>query len=219
MTESNTAAYTQYAVLDTQLSPKEARALRFIRNSLSQRARSPSIRELQRELGYSSPRSAAVLLEKLIKNKRVERRPNGFLRILIDLDDKNAQTVPIPLVGTVPCGSPLLAQENIEATICVSTTLAKPPHRYFLLRAKGDSMDLAQIYDGDLVLVKQFTSADNGNIVVAIIDDEATIKEFRRTKSAIVLQPRSSSTTHQPIILSVDFQIQGIVITAIPKLN
>ena len=110
----------------------------------------------------------------------------------MDLADDNSQarTVPIPLVGTAPCGSPLLAEENIEAMIQVSTTLAKPPHRYFLLRARGNSMDKANINDRDLVLVKQRVSADNGDLVVAIIDDEATIKEFKRTKSAVVLRPQ-----------------------------
>src|SRR5229473_2492594 len=104
-------------MLGAELSPKEAQALRFIRNSLNQRAKSPSIREIQRELGYGSPRSAALILERLIRGKCVERRANGLLRVAKDFaeDNSQARTVPIPLVGTVPCGTPLLAEENIEA--------------------------------------------------------------------------------------------------------
>lgn len=207
-------------MLDFQLSLKEAQALRFIRNSLVQLAKSPSIREIQRELGYGSPRSAAQILNRLIKSRCVERRSNGLLRIVKDLsDDGQARTVPIPLVGTAACGAPLLAEENIEAEIPVSITLAKPPHRYFLLRVKGDSMDRAKINNGDLVLVRQQSSAENGNIVVAVIDEEATIKEFRRTRTTVILRPKSSSSNHQPIILSESFQIQGVVVTAIPKLE
>lgn len=208
-------------MISSQLSPKEAQALRFIRNSLNQRSKSPSIREIQRELGYGSPRSAALILERLIRSRCVERKANGSLRVVKDLADDNnqARTVPIPLVGTAPCGTPLLAEENIEAMIAVSITLAKPPYRYFLLRVKGNSMDQARINDSDLVLVKQQFSAENGDIVVAIIDDEATIKEFRRTKTTVILRPNSSSLEHQPIILSRGFRIQGVVVTAIPKLD
>jgi repressor LexA len=196
---------------------KEIQALRFISNSLTQHAKSPSIREIQRELGYGSPRSAALILDSLIRNRRVQRRANGKLKIINDLIDKKsrARTVPIPLVGTAPCGQPLLAEENIEAVIPVSVTLAKPPHRYFLLRARGDSMNQAGISANDLVLVRQQRSAENGSIVVAVIDDEATIKEYKRTKTAVVLKPKSTSTEHQPIILSRNFHIQGIVIRTI----
>lgn len=80
-------------------------------------------------------------------------------------------------------------------------------------------MDQARINDRDLVLVKQQESAENGDIVVAIIDDEATIKEFRRTKSAVILRPKSTSPDHQPIILPGGFQIQGVVVTAIPRIE
>jgi repressor LexA len=209
-------------MLGSELSPKDAQALRFIRNSLNQRAKSPSIREIQRELGYGSPRSAALIVERLIKCKLVERRSNGRLRVLEDLalgDNDLGRTVPIPLVGTVPCGSPLMAEENVEATIPVSTTLARPPHRYFLLRAKGNSMNRSRIHDRDLVLVRQQASAENGDIVVAIIDDEATIKQFKRTKTAVILRPNSTFAEYQPIILSSGFQVQGVVVTTIPQLE
>jgi repressor LexA len=80
-------------------------------------------------------------------------------------------------------------------------------------------MDQASIYDSDLVLVRQQSSAENGDIVVAIIDEEATIKVFKRNKAAVVLKPKSTSSDHQPIILSRAFQIQGVVVATIPKLE
>lgn len=201
------------------LNPIDANAFRFIRNQLVHFNRSPSIREIQIELKYRSPRSAAVVVERLINSGWLARRDDGKLRVLREAPStrSHAQTILVPLVGTAACGTPLLAEENIEAEIPVTTDLAKPGYRYFLLRAKGNSMDQAAIADGDLVLVRQQNIAENGQIVVALIDDEATIKELHRTQTAVVLKPRSSSSEHQPIILTRDFQIQGIVVTAIPN--
>ena len=123
------------------------------------------------------------------------------------------------LGGAIACGLPILAEENIEAMIAVSTKLAKPSNKYFLLQAKGDSMNEKGINDGDLVLVKQQNSADNGDIVVALIDDEATIKELRINDDNVLLLPRSSNKTHTPIILSRNFIVQGIVVSTIPMVN
>ncbi len=199
-----------------QLSPNEIQALRFIRNALIN-FKSPSIRDLQKHLGYSSPRSAALIVEKLIRSDWIERKDDGRLRLLKELPESKsyARTVLIPLVGNAACGIPLLADENIETMIPVSTELAKPGHRYFLVRAKGDSMDQAGIADGDLVLVRQQSTADSGKIIVALIDDEATIKELYRSQNTVLLKPRSSSDRHRPIILTKEFRIQGVVLTTI----
>ena len=80
-------------------------------------------------------------------------------------------------------------------------------------------MDQAGIADGDLVLVRQQSTADSGKVVVALIDDEATIKEFHRSQNTVVLKPRSNSSRHRPIILTKEFQIQGIVLTTISGLD
>jgi repressor LexA len=122
-------------------------------------------------------------------------------------------------VGTVTCGVPMLAEQNIEAMIPVSTSLIRAGHRYFLLRAQGDSMDKAGINDGDLLLIKQQQTADNGDKVVALVDDEATVKEFHRSNNIVRLVPRSSNLKHQQTIVTQDLQIQGIVVEVIPKIN
>ena len=132
-----------------------------------------------------------------------------------DLGPVHAQTVNIPLVGTAACGVPIFAEENIEGLIPVSTSLAKPGYKYFLLHAKGDSMNRAGINDGDIVLVRQQPNANDGDKVVALVDDEATIKEFHRTNDVVILKPKSSNPDNEPIILTKDFQIQGVVITTI----
>lgn len=200
------------------LTLREVEAFKYIRNSVVHGPRSPSIRDVQTALRYKSPRSAALIVEALIEKGWIKRRAEGSLRILKDLEEESghAHTVDVPLVGTAACGTPLLAEENIEATIPVSINLARPGHRYFFLRAKGNSMDLADIYDGDLVLIRQQQTAENGDIVVALIDNEATIKEFKRTSMAVLLSPMSSEKEHLPIILTSEFKVQGLVITSVP---
>ena len=189
-------------------------------NSLMHIGRIPSMRELMSSLGYKSPRSASLIVDKLIKKGVLRRKEDGGLQFIKNLEDdtSRAQTVDVPLIGMIACGTPMLAEENVQGMISVSTKLARPPHRYFLLKAKGDSMDQKGIEDGDLVLVRQQTTAKDGDTVVALIDDEATIKEFRIGGETFVLKPRSKNKQHQPIVLTKDFQIQGVVVTAIPKI-
>ena len=204
----------------TAVTNKELEAIREIRNSLMRVGRIPSMRELMSSLGYQSPRSASLIVDKLIKKGVLRRKQEGGLQFIKNLadDTSRAQTVDVPLIGTVACGTPMLAEENIQGMISVSTKLARPPHRYFLLKAKGDSMDQKGIEDGDLVLVRQQTTAKDGDTVVALIDDEATIKEFRIGGETFVLKPRSRNKQHQPIVLAKDFQIQGVVVTTVTKI-
>lgn len=202
------------------LSQKAREALRHIRNWIMHNGKAPSVRELMNAMEYKSSRSALLLMDELVYNGFLEKKQEGGVRLLKDLEFGNAtRTVSIPLVGTVACGTPLLAEENTEAMIPVSVLLARPGSRYFLLRAKGDSMDKAGINDGDMILVKQQPTADNGQNVVALIDDEATVKEFHLTEDVVSLLPRSTNPKHQQIIVSHNFQIQGVVEAIIPKVT
>jgi repressor LexA len=208
-------------IMKTQLSKKQADAVRYIRNWLMHKGKTPSVRELMTALGYKSPRSAALIIEELIQKGFLRKRANGDLQLIKDIgaDSVHARTVDIPLVGMATCGVPILAQENIEGFIPVSVSLAKPGFKYFLLRAKGDSMNKAGINNGDLILVRRQSAAQNGDIVVALIDDEATVKEFQRSKDCVVLMPRSNNKNHKPIILTENFQVQGVAVTTIPNLE
>lgn len=207
--------------MDKILNSKQLEAIRHIRNFLVHYGRSPSVRELMVLMKYNSPSSAAAILDVLIERGIIKRRTNNSLQLLNDPERNinNPRTVDIPLVGTVACGSPILAEQNIETMIPVSESFIKPGHRYFLLRAKGDSMNAVNINDGDLVLVKQQPVAEDGEIVVALIDDSATVKEFHYSKDAIILKPRSKNKEYQPIILTENFQIQGVVIATITNFN
>lgn len=203
---------------EDNLSSKAKEALKHLRSFIMQHGRMPSTRELMKEMKYKSPLSPMLLLNELAASGFLEKKTDGGYTLLKDLaEGESARTVAIPLVGSVTCGTPILAHENIEAMIPVSTRLAKPGSKYFFLRAKGDSMNKAGINDGDIILIKQQPTASNGQNVVALIDDEATVKEYQHKGEVVALLPKSHNNDHQPIILTQDFQIQGIVIATIPK--
>ena len=200
-----------------QLTKKENDGLKIIRRWFIEHGRGPSVRELTKEMGFGSTRTAVLLIDSLIEKSILQRGIDGKLRLLKDVPESNlnARTVDVPLVGVVSCGAPIFAEENIEAYVPVSVSIASPGHRYFLLHASGDSMDLSGINDGDLLLVRQQPTADNGQRVVALIDDDATVKQLEVTDDAVILHPKSTNKEHQPIILDRDFLIQGVVIATL----
>ena len=211
-----------YSMKNERLSVNEARTLKLVRNSLMHTGIAPSIRDIMKALGYRSPHSAMLLVNQLIEHGYMKRRKTDGRLQLVEgpqQDRSDARTVEVPVVGSAPCGEPMLAEENIEMTLPVSVTLARPPYRYFLLKAVGDSMNKKGIQSGNLVLVRQQPDAENGQVVVALIDGEATIKELRKSDGAIVLMPQSSNPKHRPIVLHEDFQIQGVVVNALPNIN
>jgi repressor LexA len=217
-----TDAYTLYAMrTQERFSQKQLEALKHIRDWLVRQGRPPSVRELMAALGYKSPKSAQDILEQLRAKGAIRKLSSGECQLIGDpgVEAQRAQTVSVPLVGVAACGGPMLAEENIEGYIAVSTAIAKPGRKYFLLRARGDSMDKAGIRDGDMVLVRQQPTADQGDRVVALIDQDATIKEYQRANDMVVLRPRSSNPRHKPILLTKDFRVQGIVETVVPNLE
>ncbi|MFH1288140.1 MAG: transcriptional repressor LexA [bacterium] len=181
----------------------------------------PTNREILKMMGLKSPRSIVQYLDVLEAGGYIKRgkgaRNIKILKSPYDNSD-SGKTVKVPVVGYVPCGVPFLAEENIEKEIIISDKIAKPPYKYFMLKAVGDSMNKAGINDGDLVLVRQQMTANDGDIVVALIDDEATIKQLRLHKDYITLAPKSTNIKHSPIVLERDFRIQGVVIRAMPEL-
>lgn len=206
--------------MNTPLDRRESDALREIRSALRLMGKFPSVRELMTSMGYRSPRSAAVLLERLESKGFLDRTPSGQLVLSENLDEKlcSTDTIDVPIVGQASCGLPGFAEQNVEGYVRVSTKLAPRDRSHFLLRAEGDSMNEAGIQPGDLVLVRTQDSAADGDRVVALIDDEATIKIFRHHGDIVALTPRSSNPEHQPIIVTDDLRVQGVVVTAIPTL-
>ncbi|MDB5188219.1 MAG: hypothetical protein JWO50_739 [Candidatus Kaiserbacteria bacterium] len=119
--------------------------------------------------------------------------------------------VQVPIVGSAPCGSPLLGEENIEDEIMVPKSKLRAGATYFILRANGDSMDLAGINDGDLVLCRFAEKGETGDRVVALLGDNVTIKMYDKKDGRRILLPKSTNKSHQPIIPEEGDSVQGIV--------
>lgn len=198
------------------LTEKELEALKTIRNYLAHNGKMPSVRDLMKEMGYKWPRSASFLIDQLVE-KDALKKINKKIQLSENKKRQNVTTVNVPLVGSVSCGTPIESEENIETYIPISTKFAKPGHKYFLLRADGDSMNGVGINDGDYILARQQIDADNGDYVVALVDNKSTVKELHREHGFVSLVPRSSNPKHKPIILDTDTSIQGVVVKSIPK--
>ena len=188
-------------IKQTWLADKLAKSYNMV-NSYVKNRRQPSLDDL-----YRIAEILGVDASELLTSKARED---------FDASTESNDTIKVPLLGEVACGIPILAVENVQAEIPISTKMLKRNSNYFLLRASGDSMDLAGINHGDLVLLKQEQTARNGDLVLALIDDEATLKEFNRTGNMVVLKPKSTNESHQPIILTDDFKVQGVVEQVIP---
>jgi len=189
----------------------------YIRNQIIHTGVTPSLREIGRVVGYNSPRSVQLMLERLQKQGLLSYE-DGIIKLSPRKRKSQAErTVSVPLVGSVACGMPSLAEQEPEAMIEVSTKLATPGHTYFLLRARGTSMNKSGIKDGNLVLVRQQPAAERGDKVVALINDDATIKLFYPEKNMVILKPNSTDKEHKPIILSDEFLIQGVVVASFPS--
>ena len=204
--------------MKTQFTPKELATVKVVRNEIMRTGKVPSIRQVMSAMEYRSPQSVSRIFDELIKKGVLSRTVEGkyLFNEGVATSNTNPGTVDVPLIGTASCGTPVFAEENIEGYFPISERIAPPSQKHFLLRAEGDSMNKKNIYDGDLVLVQKKNTAHNGDLVVALIDDEATIKEFQRHGDMVELRPHSTNLMHKPIILSEEFQIQGVVVKAIP---
>lgn len=191
------------------LRPNDKKILAFIYNYRNSRGKSPTLEEIKDNFGFKSLTSVQRSIVSLEKHELIERNKYSHRSIEPIMQTLMAQ---IPLVGNVACGTPILAQENFEGYIPTDKSLLKHNEKdYFYLKAQGNSMDQVGINDGDLLLVHIQQTADNGQKVVALIDDAATVKILQKTSDFIKLMPKSSNPEHKPIILKQDFRIQGVV--------
>ena len=200
------------------LSRRQKEVLQYIQTSILQRSMPPTYREIGDALGISSTNGVADHVKALIRKGYISKpeRGSGVARGLI-LTEKaripnEDELIQIPLIGTVAAGSPILADENYEKTIRFDRGMLPENQSVFALRVRGDSMMNDGSLDGDIVLVRQQSTAKNGDIVVALIDGEATVKRFFQERNRIRLQP--AHPTMAPIFVLSDQQalIQGVVI-------
>jgi repressor LexA len=198
---------------------KQQKILAFVNEYMRENGYPPSIREICKGVGLSSTSTVHAHLETLKKNGLLEKADSKSrgLRIKKPMEDVVGENdiVNVPVVGKVAAGSPILATENLERTFPIPADFVGTSVQSFMLKVKGESMIEAGIFDGDYIIVKQQAVANNGEIVVALINDEATVKTFYKEKDHIRLQPENS--TMDPIIVK-EVAILGKVIGLIRKM-
>lgn len=184
-----------------KISDKQKEILEYIKSEILNRGYPPAVRDICEAVHLKSTSSVHSHLETLEKNGYIRRDPTKPRAIEIIDDTFNLsrrEVVNVPLLGRVAAGEPLLAVENIESYFPVPTEYM-PNEEAFMLRVKGESMINAGIFDGDTILVKRQSTASDGDMVVALVEDSATVKTFYKEKDHYRLQPEND--TMEPILV------------------
>ncbi len=176
------------------LKPKEQKVYDYIAKSLKENGYAPSVRDICRDLGYKSTSTVHMYLNRLDMFGYISKVDGKSRAVKLNGDTKPSVCA-IPLLGVVTAGAPILAAENLEGYVGY---IGSKSENMFALRVRGESMILAGILDGDIIIAEQTCYAENGEIVVAMIDDEATVKRFYREGGHYRLQPENDSM--KPII-------------------
>ena len=194
-----------------KISAKQREILEYIKSEILSRGYPPAVREICEAVNLKSTSSVHSHLETLEKNGFIRRDPTKPRAIEI-CDDNfqmvRTETASLPVIGTVAAGTPILAEENIDSYFPVPAEIIPNGEPSFVLKVKGDSMINAGIFNGDQIFVQQCNTARNGDLIVALIDDSATVKTFYKEKDHIRLQPENDDM--DPIIVT-DCQILGKV--------
>jgi repressor LexA len=178
---------------------KQMQIYKFIKSYINEKSYPPSVREICAAVGLSSTSTVHGHLERLEKKGLIKRDPTKPRTIEVIEKDIKKEMINIPVLGTITAGLPILAEENIEDVFPLPIEHVKSNKELFMLHVKGDSMIEAGIHNGDLAIIEKTNYAENGTIVVALIDNEATLKRFFKEKDHIRLQPENS--TMSPIIV------------------
>jgi len=211
-----------------KLTARQQQILDLVQSAIERTGAPPTRAEIANELGFKSANAAEEHLQALARKGVIEliggtsrgiRLKSDTLRALNEARGKqfslplpSLAQLTLPLVGRVAAGAPILAQEHVEQTYLLEATMF-PRRPDFLLKVKGMSMRDAGILDGDLLAVQKAREARNGQIVVARLGDEVTVKRFRRTRTTIELLPENPD--FQPIVVpfgDVDFELEGIAV-------
>jgi len=195
---------------------KQQKILEFVTSYMDENGYPPSIREICAGVGLSSTSTVHAHLETLKRKGLLEKADAKSRGLRVKKHDVTVENefVNVPLVGNVAAGTPILATENLERTFPIPTDFVGDTPS-FMLKVKGESMIDVGIFNGDYIIVKQQAVANNGEIVVALIEDEATVKTFYKEKDHIRLQPENS--TMEPIIVK-EVAILGKVVGVIRKM-
>lgn len=200
---------------NTALNEKEQKVFDYIKKQIKDTGYPPSVREICAALGFKSTSSAHQYVWRLAEKGYIDK---GDLKTRAIRVVGTESTISVPIVGKVAAGEPILATENIEDYMSIGESFFSKDalqNDNFILKVQGESMIEAGINDGDYIIVSKQNTARNGQIVVAMIDGEATVKTFYKEKDYVRLQPQNS--TMEPIIVK-DVQILGKVIGLFRKI-
>ena len=208
-----------------ELTDRQAEIYEYIKKYSKENRMPPTVREIGNHFEISSTNGVRSILAALIKKGYLNRAPRLSRGIeIVDTDGSAAETAPsntieIPIVGRVAAGTPILAVQNLEGTVTIDRDFLACRSDVFALRVKGDSMINAGIFDGDLIFARQQKTADRGEIVVAQIDNEATVKYYQPQSDHIELRP--ANPKYRPIIVKNNktFSIAGRVIGVMRRVN
>lgn len=200
------------------LTKKQEEVLSWIETSVQKTGQAPTVRELQERLGCASPMGAVSHLNALEAKGYITKLDGKARGIMLNTGDgikADDDIVQVPLVGRVACGMPIWAEEMIEEIIPLPKAFVKYTSDVFMLKAQGDSMNLAGIDEDDYIIFHKQNTAEEGDKVVVLMGSEATVKKYRVDKEnkRVVFQPMSDNPTHAPIIPDEGtYMIQGKVI-------
>jgi repressor LexA len=194
-------------MIDIKKSSKQLEIYEFIKNQVNAKGYPPSVREICEAVNLSSTSTVHGHLTRLEKKGLIRRDPTKPRAIeLLQEPHNKKEMVDIPIIGKVTAGIPILAQESIEDYLTIPLDFVNSTNELFILKVQGDSMIEAGIHDKDLAIIEKTSIAVNGDIIVALIENEATIKRFFKENGHIRLQPENS--TMEPIIVD-DCKILG----------
>lgn len=205
---------------DQDLTLSQRKVLETIKKHIEKKGFPPTSREIGKELGITAT-SVFEQLERLEKKGFIKRQKKAARSIEIiengnraDITKEKVRLIKIPVLGTIAAGQPILAVENCESEIFVDeSSIGKG--KFFALKVKGDSMINAGINQGDLVIIRRQPVAENGEIVAALIDDEATIKRLKMDDGRVFLLPENEKYSPIEVTYSEDFRILGKLITTV----
>lgn len=201
------------------LTSRQIQVLEFIRETIDVQGMPPTVAEITAGLGLSSTNGVRGHLQALARKGAIELIPNSSRGIRVLLDEEAEAEVGLPIVGRVAAGQPILATENIEDHCAVEANVFKPRADY-LLRVNGMSMRDVGILDGDLLAVHRASTADNGQIVVARIEDEVTVKRLRQKKHLVYLEAENPDFKTIKVDLRKEaFAIEGIAVGVLRHLQ
>ena len=195
---------------DEPLTDIQRLVLKYVQDHLMQDHRPPTVREVMRHFKWNSPQSARKHLLALEEKGYLEREDHTARGL--KLAEDSSVGISIPILGRVAAGMPLLAEENRDGTMVVDPGMGRGGKNLFALVVRGDSMVDAHILPGDKVIVQQTSHAGPGDVVVALLDGEATVKTFRKSGSRIFLEPANPKYDPIPVSETQDFRVIGKVV-------